>query len=1088
MDGNAIVKSDILNADARDATIFNCADEPIHIPGSIQPHGALLAFDAAGSVVCLSVNAPEILMLQIDLGVSFEVLFTAPSLLQIFHTCQREMARGTVAPLATHALIAGRYFDCIAHAQPSSIVVEFELCVESAESVSAMSLLGQSAIARLKRQVSVDALLQMGVEQIRAITGFDRVMAYRFRDDDSGEVIAEDCRDGLVPYLGQRYPASDIPAQARRLYLINTVRIIVDVAADSVALASGRSDTDLDMSHGLLRSVSPIHIEYLRNMGVGASMSVSIVVNGRLWGLLACHHTGARQIPYAIRMLCDVLAQMIAATAQSLEAQADLTLIEQAVEVRAALIETLQGNSDVLQALFEHAPALCRSLRADAIVFTQHGESLRSGNISQDFATALVNSLPKQSDVVLQRTDVSDWPTDLSVNPGQWVGLLGLCFDPSNNGWMLALRREQIETVRWGGRPEKLVKEGPSGPRLTPRGSFDEWRETVRGKCEPWDHVAVGIAIQLLGEIHRLRNAELTRRATHDPLTGLPNRALIRERIASALTRSRRLGLDIALLFVDLDGFKLVNDSHGHGAGDFLLDTVAQRLTRLAVYGETVARLAGDEFVILSEHVRAASDIGALAERVNAALRVAVDFEGASLFVTASIGIAIGRGDTHSADDLLRYADAAMYSVKKSGRDGSQFFNDNVREEVRQRIRISNGLRTAIERSELSVRYQPIVIADSGRIVGAELLLRWSPPEGEVSPAVFIPIAEMSRVIVPIGAWVFEKACRAEVAWRARWGEEAPYVSVNLSVRQLNGDALPDTFAALLRATGANPTRMHLEITETALMTDIEANLIVLNRLAAMGFCMAVDDFGTGYSSLAQLTRLPLKVLKIDRAFVEGIDQRSESRTVARAIIGLGHALGLKIIAEGVETAAQQLELCAYACNFIQGYYFHRPLLESNFIDTVNAEMLNGPSTAIAPLHFLIYVSEACEAMSPEEMNTLVEQSQINNQTVAVTGCLLYHNGFFLQMLEGSAESIDLIFARIKVDPRHHSVQLVMRSKAERRIYTGWSMLLRDLSQDLTKPDFERWQHRTISFKELAEDARTCYSFLTGHVPDFVLY
>jgi diguanylate cyclase (GGDEF)-like protein/PAS domain S-box-containing protein len=445
---------------------------------------------------------------------------------------------------------------------------------------------------------------------------------------------------------------------------------------------------------------------------------------------------------------------------------------------------------------------------------------------------------------------------------------------------------------------------------------------------------------------------DLTRRATHDPLTGLPNRALIRERLTNALQRSRRNGLSVALLFVDLDGFKLINDTHGHEAGDVLLKAVAARLIEQVRPGDTVARLAGDEFVVLCEQVEQPTAMSILAERINDVLRQPVDFNGLPLFVTASIGVAVGNGSTHSADDLLRYADTAMYAVKEKGRDGWQFFSENLQDQAKQRLVITNGLRTAIERNELSPRFQPIVAAESGRILGAELLLRWRPAEGEISPAIFIPIAEMTGSIVPIGAWVFREACRAEADWRQRWGEAAPYVSVNVSTRQLNEESLAEDFGAILRETGADPQRLLLEITETSLMADIETNLRVLRQLADLGLRVAVDDFGTGYSSLAQLTRLPVNVLKIDRAFVDGIDKSDDSRTVIRAIIGLGRALGLKLVAEGVENGAQRLELCTYGCDLIQGYYFHRPLDEKLFIETVTREIGSATPGTASTLYF----------------------------------------------------------------------------------------------------------------------------------------
>ncbi|MGD1824749.1 Signal transduction histidine kinase NtrB, nitrogen specific [Chromobacterium violaceum] len=419
---------------------------------------------------------------------------------------------------------------------------------------------------------------------------------------------------------------------------------------------------------------------------------------------------------------------------------------------------------------------------------------------------------------------------------------------------------------------------------------------------------------------------ELLWSATHDALTGLANRALLLERLERALQRSRRTGAGLALLFVDLDNFKLINDTHGHGIGDQLIQAIAARLLTQLRPGDTVARFAGDEFVVLCEQVARPEDISALAERINAALREEVRLDGLALGCTASIGIAIGSGRQHLADDLLRAADIAMHAVKQKGRDGWRFFNDSLHGQARQRFSIIQGLRSAIEREELHARYQPIVDADGVRVVGAELLLRWHAAGGEIPPAQFIPIAESCGAIVAIGYWVFRQACLAEADWRRRWGADAPYVSVNLSARQLDEARLADEFGRILRETGAAPARILLEVTETALMADIDVNLKVLQALNALGLRVAVDDFGTGYSSLAQLTRLPVEVLKIDRAFVDGIGRKQQDVTLIRAIIGLGKALGLKLVAEGVESGEQLQTLRQLGCDLIQGYLFHRPM------------------------------------------------------------------------------------------------------------------------------------------------------------------
>ena len=586
-----------------------------------------------------------------------------------------------------------------------------------------------------------------------------------------------------------------------------------------------------------------------------------------------------------------------------------------------------------------------------------------------------------------------------------------------------------------------------------------------------------------LRDITELKKAqdELTLRATHDLLTGLPNRALILDRLGNALQRSRRSGLSVALLFVDLDGFKLINDTHGHESGDALLRSVATRLIEQVRPGDTVARLAGDEFVVLCEQVAQPTALSGMAERINDILRQPVDFNGLSLFVTASIGVAIGNGNTHGADDLMRFADTAMYAVKEKGRDGWQFFSESLQNQVGQRRLITNGLRTAIERNELSPRFQPIVAAESGHIVGAELLLRWHPSTGEVSPAEFIPIAELTNAIVPIGAWVFREACRAEAEWRQRWGENAPYISVNVSVRQLSAETLADDFAATLRETGADPARLLLEITETSLMADVETNLRVLRRLADLGLRVAVDDFGTGYSSLAQLTRMPVNVLKIDRAFVDGIDKSEEDRTIIRAVIGLGHSLGLKLVAEGVETSTQQRELCAYGCDLIQGYYFHRPLTKAMFVETLERELQEDAPSKTSPLYFLIYVSQATNSSTGEDISALHKWAQRLNRSTGISGCLVYQDGYFMQMLEGKHDTLLELMERIKVDPRHRGVRVVIEGPARKRLFADWGMVLRDLTQETSGHDFAPWQRRQFNFLELADDARTCYAYITAY-------
>jgi light-regulated signal transduction histidine kinase (bacteriophytochrome) len=486
--------------------LLNCADEPIHVPGSIQPHGALVFFNAAGELEGWSANAGAILGLTLELGRPFGALGLPQAVTELLDECADSIIDGEAAPMVTAIAVQGADYDCVAHAHRGRIVAEFEARDVTIDTVAQFAIKAHSSIDRLRRQKTVDALLETAVRQVREFTGFDRVMAYRFRADDSGDVVAEARRDDLTPFLGQRYPAGDIPPQARRLYVLNTLRMIADVTYHAVPLLGAEGEAPLDMSFGVLRSVSPIHVEYLQNMGIKASMSVSIVVNGRLWGLLACHHMAPKRVPYSIRMAADVLAQVIASTVQSLELRDEAGLVERAAKVRTSLVESLLLEEDPLEALIEHADGMMEAARAQAMIATQFGRVVCRG-IDQACGERIVATLPEDGHNLVARGCVDDWPQEARDGLGKWVGMLGLPFDPPSKGWCLLLRPEQVEQVAWGGKPDKSGKHGPMGERLTPRGSFDAWIETVRGCAHEWEDGVLTHARMTLGELARVSNA-----------------------------------------------------------------------------------------------------------------------------------------------------------------------------------------------------------------------------------------------------------------------------------------------------------------------------------------------------------------------------------------------------------------------------------------------------------------------------------------------------------------------------------------------------------------------------------------------------
>ncbi|WP_332877518.1 ATP-binding protein [Massilia sp. S19_KUP03_FR1] len=488
----------------REVDLLSCADEPIHIPGSIQPHGVLLYFCINGLLEGWSANAVSLVDSTLQIGTPFTALGLPGETLGLIQDCVDTALDGEAGASVASITVGAREYDCIVHAYHYRIVAEFEIRTVPATDVAMFAVRAHGAIDHLRRQKTVAGLLEIAVRRIREMTGFDRVMAYRFRQDESGDVMAEDRRADLTPYLGQRYPASDIPAQARRLYALNTLRVIADIGYQSVPLLGAAASAPLDMSFAVLRSVSPIHVEYLQNMGVGASMSVSIVINGRLWGLIACHHNGPKQVPYAIRMAADVLAQVLASTIQSIESKRDADVVQQAASARSALVESMLLDDDPLEALQLHAEALRASGHAAAMVCSLYGKVVVYGAVPAPVAEAIVASLPGGSHELQMREQRADWPQSARDTIKGWVGMLALPFDPPGGGWCIMLRQEQIENVIWAGQPEKGMRTGPMGARLTPRGSFDAWCETVVGHAEPWEPTVLANARLMLAEMLRV--------------------------------------------------------------------------------------------------------------------------------------------------------------------------------------------------------------------------------------------------------------------------------------------------------------------------------------------------------------------------------------------------------------------------------------------------------------------------------------------------------------------------------------------------------------------------------------------------------
>ncbi len=449
--------------------------------------------------------------------------------------------------------------------------------------------------------------------------------------------------------------------------------------------------------------------------------------------------------------------------------------------------------------------------------------------------------------------------------------------------------------------------------------------------------------------IERKRNeARLSHQAHHDPLTGLPNRTLFLEFLQLALARTRRRESTFAVLFLDLDRFKIVNDSLGHDAGDELLIALGQRLRGVLRPADTVARFGGDEFTILCDDLPSAGareHATDVARRLLRTIRLPFLLDGEEQFLSASIGISLAGPGTEGPEGLLRDADAAMYRAKERGKDRWELFDELMRETARERHETENALHRALERGELRVHYQPMVSLRDRRCIGAEALVRWAHPErGLLAPAQFIDLAEETGLIVPVGQWVIEEACRRSREWRVEHGPEF-VVSVNLSSRQLSNPELAEHVRGALEHTGADAAGLCFEITESALMDDAEATMGAITALKRLGVGLSIDDFGTGYSSLGYLKRFPVEAVKVDRSFIDGLGSDPEDSAIVAAVVSLGHALGLTVIAEGVETERQLSELTALGCDAAQGYLFAPPGLGEDPAGRVDRSRLARIST-----------------------------------------------------------------------------------------------------------------------------------------------
>ena len=454
---------------------------------------------------------------------------------------------------------------------------------------------------------------------------------------------------------------------------------------------------------------------------------------------------------------------------------------------------------------------------------------------------------------------------------------------------------------------------------------YPQW-QTVRAITDAKGQVSHYVAV--FSDISAIKKSQtdLVRLAHHDPLTDLPNRLLFTDRAEQALAFSRRHNCGCALLLIDLDHFKIINDSLGHNVGDLLLKAVGDRLQSVFGKNFTVARLGGDEFAVLAESCAQVAQAVVMAQQVLELMKGAFEVDKHPLFVSASIGISVFPGDALNAEQLLRNADSALFKAKSAGREGYALYTEELTTHAQYRVEVASDLRRALERHELRVFYQPVHDLRTSRLIGVEALVRWEHPQrGLLTPGEFIPVAERTGLIAEIDAWVLEQACLQMRQWQSS-GIHLSFVAVNISSRLFTRPELYTLVSTVLTDTGLDPALLELEVTESAVMEDSHVALEQMHRLRALGLRLAIDDFGTGFSSLLRLKQLPVQKLKIDQGFVAGLPQDNDDAAIVRAVIALAQSMGLQVHAEGIEQVEQAQFLLDFNCDLGQGYWFGRPV------------------------------------------------------------------------------------------------------------------------------------------------------------------
>ena len=929
---------DVVNFLSPDAMVdaSSCDREPIHLSGAIQPHGLLLAVQEADLVIRqVSANAAA------HLGTDPAALLGGPLAGALGVEPVERLRVALAAPRALNAeplschLPGGAPYELTWHRVDGLVIIELEPAdVTGAVSMPVLFADVNHAMRILQEADSVQALCDSAATEIKRMTGYDRVMVYRFHPDEHGEVVAEAREPGLEPFFGLHYPATDIPRQALKLYLLNHLRVIADVDYEPAAMLGVADEVHppLNLSLAGLRSVSPFHLAYLHNMGVAATLTISLLHGTRLWGMLACHHGSPKRIDAQLRAACRMLGQVFSLQVVAQEGRERTDYRARLAEVQGEVLLRMTGADSLATALAQSDPSPLLLTGADGMVARIDGQIVSSGVVPPPPAVEALLTRLRAEDVpsALVSDDLPRHFAELAPFTTQAAGVFALPLSAAYEDFVLWFRTELVHQVNWAGNPTKAPTSPDGGLpiELSPRQSFATWVEEVRGRSRPWLAAEIDTGYALAAAVPELLLARTRDRfaqlAQQDPLTGLPNREVLLDRCAQALGRRRSRGGAVAVLALDLDNFGLVNETYGRAAGDSLLRAAGQRLIATCADTDTVVRLGGDQFGVLCEGITL-EEAHRRADAIVQAFRAAFVVDGQEIFATTSIGVALAEDDATPVE-LLRDADTAMHRAKRAGRNAGALFTHEMRAVKVRRGDIELGLRETIELRQLQLDFQPMYDM-AGAPTGFEALVRWPlAGRGMVPPADFIPVAEAAGLLGRVTDLVVDQGLAALARWRRQYPGRGLTLAVNITAEQMTSDSLERSIDNGLRRHDLPAGALCLEIAETALVAEDLPSLGFLRRLNERGVRLSIDNFGTGSASLTYLTKLPLHEIKIDRSFTGGLPARHGDVTVVASVVGLAHRLNLTAVAVGVETNEQLAAVRRLGCDVAQGYLLGRPM------------------------------------------------------------------------------------------------------------------------------------------------------------------